>query len=100
MPDLQGGNLDLSDEHKPEPKMEFQLLPETKEAPFTDNFIGFDEGLAKCEPGGFVLTPEFCRHFHEFTGFKTRKDDIWVLSFPKCGISPFLFHFIKILFRF
>ena len=46
-------------------KFEFHSIPETRTAPFTDNFI-FSEGLARSEPGGFVLTPELGRHVDEF----------------------------------
>ena len=66
------------------PKLEFLSISETLKTPFTDNF-NFAEGLVRSEPGGFVLTPEFGRHVDEFTNFKIRKDDVWVVTFPKCG---------------
>lgn len=75
----------LSIRNELKPKFKFLSMPETREKPFTDYFVNFAEGLGKCDPGGFVLTPEFGRHIHEFIGFQTRKDDVWVLTFPKCG---------------
>ncbi len=80
---MQEENLDKETE-KPIPKFEFHSIPETRTAPFTENF-NFAEGLALSEPGGFVLTPEFGRHVDEFINFKIRKDDAWVVTFPKCG---------------
>lgn len=63
-------------------------MPDTKIPPFTEHFR-FPEGLIRCEPGGFVLTEEFGRHAHELVNFKPRKDDVWVVTFPKCGNITF-----------
>ena len=65
-------------------KFQFHSIPETRTAPFTDNF-NFSEGLARSEPGGFVLTPELGRHVDEFINFPLREDDVWVVTFLKCG---------------
>ncbi|XP_045029307.1 sulfotransferase 1E1 isoform X1 [Daphnia magna] len=67
-------------------KFQFYPMPDTKIPPFTEHFR-FPEGLARCEPGGFVLTEEFGRHAHELVNFKPRKDDVWVVTFPKCGTT-------------
>lgn len=69
-------------------KFQFYPMPDTKIPPFTEHFR-FPEGLARCEPGGFVLTEEFGRHAHELVNFKPRKDDVWVVTFPKCGNITF-----------
>lgn len=69
---------------KMESKFKFNSVLESKIPPFTDHFR-FSEGLSRCEPGGFVMTEEFARHAHEFVNFKPRKDDAWVVTFPKCG---------------
>ena len=37
--------------------IEFQLLPETLEKPFTDHFPGYDEGLIKSIPGNYIYSP-------------------------------------------
>ncbi|EFX63687.1 hypothetical protein DAPPUDRAFT_231919 [Daphnia pulex] len=74
------------EKEKSVPKFVFHSIPESKTAPFTDNII-LSEGLARSEPGGFVLTPEFGRNYDEFLDFQIRKDDAWVVTFPKCGTT-------------
>ena len=76
-------------DEKPEPKYRFNVVPESKLPPFTDHFPFFHEGIARCEKGGFILTPEFGKHMNEFIDFQLREDDTWVVTFPKCGMSFF-----------
>ena len=64
--------------------IQFHLMEETTRSPFTDHFTS-TEGFARSEPYGLVLTPEFGRHFREFIDFPIRSDDVWVVTFPKCG---------------
>jgi hypothetical protein len=85
------------EKEKSVPKFQFHSIPESKTAPFTDNFT-LSEGLAMSQPGGFVLTPEFGRHYDEFLDFQIRKDDAWVVTFPKCGKNhPTCCQLIKVL---
>ena len=52
---------------------------------FKENFTNYKDGLVKGDPGGFVLTPEYARNAEELRKFQPRKDDVWILSFPKSG---------------
>ncbi len=69
-------------------KFEFHSIPETRTAPFTDNFI-FSEGLARSEPGGFFLTPELGRHVDEFiaNSFISRKEKTISGSSPSPNVA-------------
>lgn len=63
----------------------FKLIVESKLEPFSRHFHHFDEGLARAEPGGFVLTPEYGRRANEIYQLQPREDDVWIVTFPKCG---------------
>ena len=65
--------------------VKFNLIPNTRLKPFIDHFMGFDEGLLRSEPKDFVMSPEYGRHAQELMNFIPRKDDAWILTFPKCG---------------
>lgn len=62
----------------------FELIPETKQEPFTKHFPNYD-GLVRGNPGDFVLTPIYAQNANELHNFKPRPDDVWIVTFPKCG---------------
>jgi hypothetical protein len=67
--------------------VKFNLITQSKLAgPFTDHFPHYAGGVARSEPGGFVISQEFGHHAHEFFYFQPRKDDVWMLTFPNCGM--------------
>ena len=70
---------------QPELTVKFNLMPKTILKPFKDHFIGYEEGLVRSDPNDFVMFPEYGRHAQELLRFTPRKDDAWVLTFPKCG---------------
>lgn len=60
------------------------MIPETTASPFLELF-DFPERLVRSEPCGFVTVPEVGRNIDEFITFHAREDDVWVVTFPKCG---------------
>ena len=81
------GATKMSDKKGLKFEYEFQLLPETLTSPFTDLFLGYgDEGLVKCHPGGTVMTAAYKEGAEGVFNFKPRKEDTWIVTFPKCGI--------------
>jgi hypothetical protein len=81
-------------------RVQFQAIAQSKLGPFADHFSHYADGFARSEPGGFVISQEFGRYAHEFFYFQPREDDVWILTFPKCGkntllICPFFFKFSK-----
>ena len=65
--------------------VKFRVMPKTLTSPFIEHFPNYTEGLVIGEPGGFVLSPEYARHAEQCLKFQPRNDDVWVVTFPKCG---------------
>lgn len=65
--------------------VEFKPIPKTQEESFKKLFTGYDEGLVRSEPGGFVMAPPYGRNAEKIYNIQPRKDDVWLLTFPKCG---------------
>lgn len=75
---------------KEELKMEIQFVAvsSTRLKPFTRFFPGYgDMGMIKCEFGGTLLPSVYNRlgNAKAIYHFKPRRDDVWVITFPKCG---------------
>ncbi len=66
-------------------RVKFNVITESKLGPFSDHFPHYGGGVVRSDPGGFVLSQEFGRHAHEFFYFQPKKEDVWILTFPKCG---------------
>jgi len=79
----------LGDKYKkPELKVKFNVIPKTRLKSFTQLFQGYgDEGLVMSEPGGNVMPAVYGHpgNAEEIYQFEPRKDDVWVVTFPKCG---------------
>ena len=73
---------------KMEQKYKFNVVPESKLPPFTDHFTSsFCQEIVRSEPGGCVLPFELSKFVNEIIDFQSRKDDTWILTFPKSGRS-------------
>ena len=60
--------------------LEKSLTPE-----FLADFPNYVDGLVRSDPGGFVHTPTYADNFDNYRNFTVRTDDVWVVTFPKCG---------------
>lgn len=67
--------------------VKFEFIEESITSPYIDLFSGQVEGLVRGQPGDFVLPPEYSRRANEIYKFEIRKDDVWIRSFPKSGVS-------------
>jgi hypothetical protein len=65
--------------------VKFNVIPKTRSKEFTDLFNGYTKGLVRSEPGNFVMTPLYGKHADRLYRMEPRADDIWLLTFPKCG---------------
>jgi Sulfotransferase domain len=65
--------------------VKFELVPETLESPFRDDFPGYTDGMVRGEPGRFFLAPPFGEHAEDIYNFPLKSDDVWIVTFPKCG---------------
>ena len=63
----------------------FTLLPHTLEERFQKHFPSYSEGLIRVEPSGLVVMPEYAKHAQKIYEFQPRSDDVFVMTFPKCG---------------
>lgn len=60
-------------------------MQETVEEPFRSDFPPYIEGLCRTVPGGYVTSLEYAKVAEGFYNLKPRPDDVYVLTFPKCG---------------
>lgn len=72
----------------------FEVIGESLETPFRDDFPNYTDGLVRGAPGGFVLTPVYAKHAGDIYGMALRSDDAWVVTFPKCGDWNFFLRFL------
>ena len=86
-----GGRADRKLKRKDQFNFTFTLMPSTLREPFQKDFPAYIEGMSKCKPGGFIVTPEFTKHAENIYHFQPRSDDVFVMTFPKCGTLSNLF---------
>ncbi len=78
----------LKDEINLDDEFKFKFVPiqNTQSEPFLKVFTGYyPDGLVKSVPGGFVTIPRVALNADKFPRIEPRKDDIWLLTFPKTG---------------
>merc|ERR1712071_218459 len=68
-------------------EVQFSVLEKSLSAEFQVDFPSYPQGLVRGDPGQFVLTPKFAESASVFRNFPTRSDDVWVVTFPKCGTT-------------
>lgn len=67
-------------------KVKFHSLEHSQNGNFAEHFTNYGEhGVAKSEPGGFIQTEEFVKNAEKIFHFKPKSDDVWIVTFPKCG---------------
>ena len=65
--------------------VKFNLIPKTRLKKFTQHFAGYKNGLMISEPGKLVVTPLYGQNAEKIYRLEPRKDDVWLITFPKCG---------------
>lgn len=75
--------------------IKFKLITKTLTNPYREHFPFYTDGLVRGEPGGFVLTPEYARSAEKLRNFQLRSDDVWIVTFPKCGNTNHSISFSK-----
>merc|ERR1740128_321186 len=65
----------------------FALIEKSLSAEFRADFPNYPEGLVRGDPGGFVLTQKYADNVDSILQFPMRSEDVWVVTFPKCGTT-------------
>ena len=78
-------------------QVNFVSIPESLETKFCKDFPNYVEGLIQSEPGNYVTTPPYTKAAQGIYNMNLRPDDVFVMSFPKCGKS-FFFRSFKYIF--
>lgn len=73
--------------------VKFEMMDQSLTDEFRAHFTHYLQGLVRGNPGGFVLTPEYARNADKLRSFQPKADDVWVITFPKCGNKSLLFTF-------
>lgn len=75
----------------------FKVIEKTLEPEFQNMFPGYTQGLYIGEPGGFVMTPGYAENMEKIYKLEPRPDDVWLVTFPKCGKAIFSRSFPRFL---
>jgi estrone sulfotransferase len=67
-------------------EVQFFPVPATKtDDQFQKDFPAYTDGLVYSSPGGYVVLPEYPKKAETVYNLKPRPDDVYILTFPKCG---------------
>ena len=66
--------------------IKFVPIPKTRLKSFQRTFTGYTDGLVKSVPGGMVTFQGYAENADKIYRITPRKDDVWLLTFPKTGI--------------
>ncbi len=89
-----------TDEQAPEFRVTFKSIEQSLTIPFVHHFplwatrlendedgtTTFQGGLVRSDPGNLVLNGEYACDAEKVYRFQPRESDVWITSFPKCGI--------------
>lgn len=70
---------------KPKLNVKFEIVPESLESSFQDLFPSYTEGIVNCVPGGYANAAPYSEVAESIYQIEPRKDDAWVITFPKSG---------------
>lgn len=72
-------------ETRPCLEINFIPVPGTNDEQFQKDFPAYKDGLVYSNPGRYVVMPEYPKKAEIVYNLKPRPDDVYVLTFPKCG---------------
>lgn len=63
----------------------FNVIPKTRLKRFQQHFTGYKSGMVRSNPGRYVMSPPYGENAEKIYRFEPRSDDVWIVTFPKCG---------------
>lgn len=66
-------------------QVKFSVVSGTLDDQFQKDFPSYMDGLVASSPGSYVTLPEYPKKAEDVYNLKPRSDDVYVLTFPKCG---------------
>ena len=66
-------------------KFTISPLPDDVNDKVKKDFLAHIDGLVKVTPSNHCVTPQFEQILEKIRNFKLRPDDVWIVSYPKCG---------------
>jgi len=65
----------------------FSAIEKSLSCEFRADFPNYLQGLVRGDPGGFVLTQKYADRVDVYRNVPLRADDVWIVTFPKCGTT-------------
>jgi hypothetical protein len=78
--------------------VEFVPTFESSDPKFLSDFPNYVLGTVRSEPGNYITSPPYAKAAESVYNMKLRPDDVFVMSFPKCGNISVSLLFFQILF--
>ena len=65
--------------------VQFRILDRSLDQDFLAVFPSYSEGLVRSDPGRVVASRQYAGMAEQIYKLGLRSDDVWVVTFPKCG---------------
>ena len=91
--DLVGVSAPVAMVNKSSFQVKFVQTSESSDPKFRKDFPNYVTGTIRSEPGNYVTCPPYAQAAEKIYKMTLRPDDVFVISFPKCGKSTLNFLF-------
>lgn len=80
--------------------VQFHPIAKSLTESFQKHFTGYVDGMVRGEPGELMMSPKYGVNAKKIYEMKPREDDVWLVTFPKCGklLISISYGFVRMLF--